>query len=81
MRKFLFFVISASLAVGSFFVSTGNKITGKVVNKSSQIQKESQQPLLLTKSMTAFKLLASHASHSSHSSHASHASHYSSRFA
>ena len=80
MKKLLFPIMIAAIAVTSFCTSVGEQIVAKISNNSSYIQQ--QQPLILEQFSAESDLMAAHYSHSSHSSHVSHrshSSHYSSR--
>ena len=82
MKKLLFPIMIAAIAVTSFCTSVGEQIVAKISNNSSYIQQQQEQPLILEQFSAESDLMAahySHSSHSSHSSHRSHSSHYSSR--
>ena len=81
MKKLLFPIMIAAIAVTSFCSSVGEQIVAKISNNSSYIQQQ-EQPLILEQFSAESDLMAAHYSHSSHSSHVSHrshSSHYSSR--
>lgn len=86
MKKLLFFVVSAFLAVTSSFASVTNDVVSSISeNKATsmikkQVNNESALVLNLASNVDAqLNGHYSHSSHRSHSSHSSHRSHYSSR--
>ena len=90
MKRVMFFVVSAFLAVTAFAVNTSKVTFAKVTGKSTITTSQTDQPLILEPASDYTMGLAdhyshsshsSHGSHGSHSSHSSHSSHYSSRFA
>lgn len=84
MKRIAFLVASAVLTGISFCTNATEKVVSQFTGNDQQIEKQSQQPLVLQPAFdddSHSSLLghSSHRSHSSHSSHSSHRSHYSSR--
>lgn len=85
MKRVLYVVVSAVMAVASYTTFATQQVFSKVTSSSSIVKQQQDVPLILEQFSADADLLAahyshsSHRSHSSHSSHRSHSSHYSSR--
>jgi len=74
LKRLMYVAVSATMAIGTFFIGSSNKVLAKANVGGDKLQQQEQQALVLVAPAAQGYLLATHGSHGSHASHASHVS-------